>query len=176
MQYTTSTALENTPKILKMYLVLILQTYLERLPFKRSIESPSAWKSPWFTDSLMSSPRYDTELTFEDFAFLMTPGDRSYDAIGLMKQLNEQTAPSIADARQILGSETPETILLGRNFKEQKADENCTLLLPSNAMSERRTLDFSECGTPGKGNETTTKFGSNDSVSSPSSYLLKCCR
>lgn len=63
----------------------------------------------------------------------MSPGDRSYDAIGLMKQLSEQTAPSIADARQILGSETPETILSERNSKKQKADENCALLA-SNAM------------------------------------------
>ncbi|XP_049380715.1 transcription factor MYB3R-4 isoform X1 [Solanum stenotomum] len=175
MQYTTSTALENTTENSENIFGADTSNIFGETPFKRSIESPSAWKSPWFTDSLMSSPRYDTELTFEDFAFLMSPGDRSFDAIGLMKQLNEQTAPSIADARQILGSETPETILLGRNSKEQKADENCTLL-PSNAMSERRTLDFSECGTPVKGNETTTKFGSNDSVSSPSSYLLKCCR
>ncbi|KAH0715639.1 hypothetical protein KY284_008544 [Solanum tuberosum] len=175
MQYTTSTALENTTENSENVFGADTSNTFGETPFKRSIESPSAWKSPWFMDSLMSSPRYDTGLTFEDFAFLMSPGDRSYDAIGLMKQLNEQTAPSIADARQILGSETPETILLGRNSKEQKADENCTLL-PSNAMSERRTLDFSECGTPGKGNETTTKFGSNDSVSSPSSYLLKCCR
>lgn len=175
MQYTTSTALENTTENSENVFGADTSNIFGETPFKRNIESPSAWKSPWFMDSLMSSPRYDTELTFEDFAFLMSPGDRSYDAIGLMKQLSEQTAPSIADARQILGSETPETILLGRNSKEQKADENCTLLA-SNAMSERRTLDFSECGTPGKGNETTTKFGSNDSVSSPSSYLLKCCR
>lgn len=62
----------------------------------------------------------------------MSPGERSYDAIGLMKQLSEQTAPSIADARQILGSETPETILSKRT-KQQKADEDCALLA-SNAM------------------------------------------
>lgn len=55
----------------------------------------------------------------------MSPGDRSYDAIGLMKQLSEQTAPSIADAHQILGSETPETNLSKRNSKKQKADEIC---------------------------------------------------
>lgn len=45
-----------------------------------------------------------------------------------MKQLSEQTAASIADAHQILGSETPETNLSKRNSKKPKADENCTLL------------------------------------------------
>ncbi|XP_055834762.1 transcription factor MYB3R-1-like [Solanum dulcamara] len=175
MQSTTSTAVENTTKNSENGFGADTSNIFGETPFKRSIESPSAWKSPWFMSSVLSSPRYDRELTFEDLALFMSPGDRSYDAIGLMKQLSEQTAPSIADARQILGSETPETILSERNSKKQKADENCALLA-SNAMSERRTLDFSECGTPGKGKETTTKFGSNNSVSSPSSYLLKCCR
>ncbi|XP_016479134.1 transcription factor MYB3R-1-like [Nicotiana tabacum] len=141
-------------------------------PYKRSFESPSAWKSPWFMNSFPPSTRYDIELAFEDLARFMSPGDRSYDAIGLMKQLSEQTAASIADAHQILGSETPETNLSKRNSKKQKADEICKA---SNATSERRTLDFNECGTPGKGKETT-KFGSNNSFSSPSSYLLKYCR
>ncbi|MCD7469523.1 DNA binding transcription coactivator transcription factor [Datura stramonium] len=175
MQSTTSTALENTAKNSENGFGAETSNIFGETPFKRSIESPSAWKSPCFMNSFLSSPRYDTELAFEDLALFMSPGDRSYDAIGLMKQLSEQTAPSIADARQILGSETPETILSKRNSKKQKADENCALLA-SNSMGERRTLDFSECGgTPGKGKETT-KFGSNNSVSSPSSYLLKCCR
>nr|GMC49108.1 myb-related protein 3R-1-like [Ipomoea batatas] len=93
-------------------------------PFKRSIESPSAWKSPWFINSFLSSPRVDTEITLEDFGFLFSPGDRSYDAIGLMKQLSEQTAATFADAQEVLGGETPESILRGRCSKNQKADEN----------------------------------------------------
>ncbi|KAJ8552138.1 hypothetical protein K7X08_028581 [Anisodus acutangulus] len=173
-QSTTSTALENTAENSENGFGVETSNIFGETPFKRSFESPSAWKSPWFMNSFLSSPRYDTELAFEDLALFMSPGDRSYDAIGLMRQLSGKTAPSIADARQILGSETPETILSERNSKKQKADENCALLA-SNAMSERRTLDFSECGTPGKGKETT-KFGSNISFSSPSSYLLKCCR
>lgn len=34
-------------------------------PFKRSIESPSAWKSPWFLNSFIPGPRIDTEITIE---------------------------------------------------------------------------------------------------------------
>ena len=32
----------------------------------------------------------------------MSPGDRSYDAIGLMKQLSEHTAETFADAKEVL--------------------------------------------------------------------------
>lgn len=32
-------------------------------PFKRSFESPSAWKSPWF--SFVPGPRVDTDITIE---------------------------------------------------------------------------------------------------------------
>ncbi|TYI17497.1 hypothetical protein ES332_A07G028400v1 [Gossypium tomentosum] len=67
-------------------------------PLKRSIESPSAWKSPWFINSFVPGPRIDTEITIEDIGYLMSPPDRSYDAIGLMKQLSEHTATTYADA------------------------------------------------------------------------------
>lgn len=40
----------------------------------------------------------------------MSPGDRSYDAIGLMKQVSEQTAAAYANAQEILGDEIPETM------------------------------------------------------------------
>lgn len=33
--------------------------------FKRSIESPSAWMSPWFLNSFLPGPRIDTEITIE---------------------------------------------------------------------------------------------------------------
>ncbi|CAN4128187.1 unnamed protein product [Withania somnifera] len=86
-------------------------------PYKRSIESPSAWKSPWFLNSFLSSPRLNNELTFEDLALFMSPGDRSYDAIGLMRQLSEQTAGAFADAQEVLGDDTPESILRGGTLK-----------------------------------------------------------
>ena len=34
----------------------------------------------------------------------MSPGDRTYDAIGLMRQLNEQSASQVAEAREVLAT------------------------------------------------------------------------
>ncbi|EOY29679.1 hypothetical protein QUC31_020654 [Theobroma cacao] len=151
-------------------------------PFKRSIESPSAWKSPWFINSFVPGPRIDTEITIEDIGYLMSPGDRSYDAIGLMKQLSEHTAAAYADALEVLGNETPESIVKGRrsnnpNVNEDKENNQLESRshLASNILAERRTLDFSECGTPGKGTENGKSSTSMSSFSSPS-YLLKGCR
>ncbi|CAH9064622.1 unnamed protein product [Cuscuta epithymum] len=147
-------------------------------PFRRSMESPSAWKSPWFINSFLSSPRVDTEITLEDFGFLFSPGERSYDAIGLMKQLSEQTAATFANAQEILGDETPESILRGRCPKNMEGVPSSSLLA-SSPLTERRTLDFSECGTPGKKAENGKLSGGSGSSaisSSPSSYLLRECR
>ncbi|GMH10812.1 hypothetical protein Nepgr_012653 [Nepenthes gracilis] len=131
-------------------------------PFKQSIESPSAWKSPWFFNSLMPGSRFDTDLTIEDIGIFMSPLERSYDAIGLMKQINEQSADAYADAREVLANDTPESILKGRCLESHylKRENNHlvpenqqgggSLHLASNVSTERRTLDFSECGTPGK--------------------------
>ncbi|KAK8351713.1 hypothetical protein V6Z12_A05G051200 [Gossypium hirsutum] len=147
-------------------------------PFKRSIESPSAWKSPWFINSFVPGPRIDTDITIEDIGYLMTPAERSYDAIGLMKQLSEHGAAAYADALEVLGNETPQSIIKGRGSnnsnnidKENNQLENHSHLA-SNIMVERRILDFSECGTPGKGAENG-KSSTAMSYSSPSSYLLK---
>ncbi|KAL7112147.1 hypothetical protein ACP275_05G134000 [Erythranthe tilingii] len=154
-------------------------------PFKRSLESPSPWKSPWFINTFVPGPRVDTDITIEDIGYFLSPGDRSYDAIGLMKQLGEQTAGALADAQDVMGGDTPETIMMGKSSvnqeEEEKENNNCSpnspkqhdSILASNFMTERRTLDFSECGTPGK---ETGKSSSSSSFSSPSSYLLKSCR
>ncbi|GLT48230.1 hypothetical protein SLA2020_218690 [Shorea laevis] len=149
-------------------------------PFKRSIDSPSAWKSPWFINSFLPG-------SIEDIEYLMSPGDRSYDAIGLMKQLSDYTAAAYAEALEVLGNETPETLVKKRLANNPDIDtennsvpkspmESCSLL-PSNILAERRILDFSECGTPGKGTEKgKTSVSNTISISSPSSYLLKGCR
>ncbi|CAN4076545.1 unnamed protein product [Withania somnifera] len=163
----TSTSLENSAETSGNGVGAQTVSISGETPYKRSIESPSAWKSPWFLNSFLSSPRLDNELTFEDLALFMSPGDRSYDAIGLMRQLSEKTAGAFADAHEVLGGDTPESILQGRNSKNEKADENHSLL-SANAMSERRTLDFSECGSPGKEKETEKGCPSNNSFSSPS--------
>ncbi|KAK8513607.1 hypothetical protein V6N13_002341 [Hibiscus sabdariffa] len=128
-------------------------------PFKRSIESPSAWKSPWFINSFVPGPRIDTDITIEDMGYLMSPVERSYDAIGLMKQLSEHTAAAYADALEVLGNETPESIIKGRgishpsNMDKENSGSESQSHLASNVLVERRILDFSGCGTPGKGSE-----------------------
>lgn len=129
-------------------------------PFKKSLESPSAWKSPWF--SFVPGPRVDTDITIEDIGYFTSPGERSYDALGLMKQLSEHTASAYANAREILGNETPDSIL-----KKRLSEKGKKIRQESNIPSERRVLDFSECGSPRKGGV---------SFSSPSSYLLKSFR
>ncbi|KAJ1415711.1 SANT/Myb domain [Sesbania bispinosa] len=150
-------------------------------PFRKSIESPSAWKSPWFINAFLSSPRFDTEITIEDFGYFMSPGDRSYDAIGLLKQISEQNAATYANAQEILGNETPKALPEDASGNANRDQENNDPLnrpgnrsqLASNALVERRVLDFSECGTPDKGDSSKS---SAMSFSSPSSYLLKGCR
>ncbi|KAJ6674099.1 MYB PROTEIN-RELATED [Salix viminalis] len=145
-------------------------------PFKRSIESPSAWKSPWFINSFVPGPRIDTEISIEDIGYFMSPGDRSYDAIALMKELSEHTASAYADALEVLGKDTPESILKEkRHSNDQNGDQENRSHLASNVSTECRTLDFSECGTPGKLTENG-KSSSAISFSSPSAYLLKGCR
>ena len=49
-------------------LFALLMIFIPRFgetPFKRSIESPSAWKSPWFLNSFLPGPRVDTDITIE---------------------------------------------------------------------------------------------------------------
>ncbi|KAK9699866.1 hypothetical protein RND81_08G200400 [Saponaria officinalis] len=132
-------------------------------PFRRSMESPSAWKSPWYFSSLVSCPRFEPDITIEDIGIFMSPGERSFDAIGLMKQINEQGADTYADAREILGSETPESILRQRCSNKLNSEGESSNVADSelegrpqittNVLTERRVLDFSECGTPVKSTE-----------------------
>ncbi|XVE97548.1 hypothetical protein REPUB_Repub03eG0028800 [Reevesia pubescens] len=182
VQNTNSSAtLENLVDIAGTDTAIENYNIFGETPFKRSIESPSAWKSPWFINSFVPGPRIDTEITIDDIGYLMSPADRSYDAIGLMKQLSEHTAAAYADALEVLGNETPESIVKGRRSNNPNMDkENNQLQTPSshlgsNILAERRILDFSECGTPGKGTENG-KSSTAVSFSSPSSYLLKGCR
>ncbi|PWA86424.1 Homeodomain-like protein [Artemisia annua] len=135
-------------------------------PFKRSFESPSAWKSPWF--SFMPGPRVDTEITIDDIGYYVSPRERSYDALGLMRQLSEHTATAYATAQEVLGNETPDS-LVNKRYAERTSQE-------SNLVTERRVLDFSECGSPAKGSAETARHVTGSSLSSPSSYLLKGCR
>ncbi|XP_043706444.1 transcription factor MYB3R-1-like isoform X2 [Telopea speciosissima] len=157
--------------------------------FKRSIESPSAWKSPWFMNSFLPGPRVDTDITIEDIGYFMSPGERSYDAIGLMKQLSEHTAAAVAEAQEILASENPGIPSKERCSTDQNSAREChhfsdeelenLIPLPCGVLSEQRVLDFSGCGTPAKQIENRKSVGTMNGVSissSPSSYLMKGCR
>lgn len=53
----------------------------------------------------------------QEVGYFMSPGDRSYDAIGLMKEVSEQTAAACASAQEVLGNETPQSLLKGRRGK-----------------------------------------------------------
>lgn len=54
------------------------------------------------------------DISLQDIGFFMSPGDRSYDAIGLMKQISEHTASAYANAQEVLGNDTPESLLKQR--------------------------------------------------------------
>ncbi|XP_020097052.1 uncharacterized protein LOC109716141 isoform X2 [Ananas comosus] len=165
-----------------------LNIFADTPGIKRGIESPSAWKSPWFVNSLLpvQGHRIDTDVLYQDMGLFVSPGDRTYDAIGLMKQLSEQTAALVAEAHEVLASGNREASLDGRNSdKENLQNENIepenkieTHQMPPNVMAEARVLDFSGCATPVRRAETekTDWVGTSISSSSPSSYLMKNCR
>ncbi|XP_062098781.1 transcription factor MYB3R-1-like [Humulus lupulus] len=148
-------------------------------PFKRSIESPSAWKSPWFINSFIAGPRVETDISIEDM-YYASPGDRSYDAIGLMKQISEHTAAAYANAQVVLGNDTPKSLMKGKVNRDTQGKNNIQLgkcsTLSQNILAECRVLDFSECGTPGKKAEPGKSSTGISNFSSPSSHLLKNCR
>ena len=53
----------------------------------------------------------------------MSPGNRSYDAIGLMKQISEQTAAAYANAEEILGNETPKALPKDASGNDKDCDQ-----------------------------------------------------
>lgn len=74
----------------------------------------------------------------------MSPRNRSYDAIGLMKQLGEQTAGALSDAQKVLGDETPESLLKGKCCaKEQREKENEHTREEHHSLSASNLMVFS---------------------------------
>ncbi|KAG7545323.1 Homeobox-like domain superfamily [Arabidopsis suecica] len=146
-------------------------------PFRKLLDTPSPWKSPLLFGTFLQSPKLPPEITFEDIGCFMSPGERSYDAIGLMKHLSEHSATAYADALEVLGNDTPETILkkrqLNKSIQGKENQHQPHDQLGNRSQVECRTLDFSDCGTPGK---ATVPSASPGGYSSPSSYLLKSCR
>lgn len=47
------------------------------------------------------------EDSFQDIGYFMSPRERSYDALGLMKHVNEHSASVFASAEEVLDNETP---------------------------------------------------------------------
>ncbi|URE48795.1 hypothetical protein MUK42_14582 [Musa troglodytarum] len=166
-----------------------LNIFVDTPGTKRGIESPSAWKSPWFVNSLLPVHGIGTDTAFEDMGYLMSPGDQSYDAIGLMRQLSEHTAAAaVAEAQEVLTSGSPvrtcnEPQSDNKKFSDENADPDDKELgnhhMPSKIMTEARVLDFSGCGTPVNKRSENVKAGNTEtpiSLSSQSSYLMKVCR
>ncbi|GAB2223099.1 hypothetical protein Droror1_Dr00017236 [Drosera rotundifolia] len=139
----------------------------------RFLESPSLWKSPF-------------ESRMKDWLRWLSPTERTYDAMGLMQQVNELSADEYANAREILGNDTPMSILrqkghVNQCMEQENNDVHVTKqgnqLHSSSSVSdffqpERRTLDFSECVTPGKKGKTGGSLSCPSSpLSTPSSWL-----
>ena len=79
----------------------------------------------------------------QDVGYLMSPGDRSYDAIGLMKQVGEHTAAACANAQEVLGNETPQSLLKGRRGKyENQTKEKSHLSNSLQGVRSTLTLDI----------------------------------
>lgn len=51
--------------ILILLLLLLFGSFNGTPIFKKGLESPSAWKSPWFMSPLLSGQKFDTEMTLE---------------------------------------------------------------------------------------------------------------
>ncbi|KAG1330371.1 transcription factor MYB3R-1 [Cocos nucifera] len=161
-----------------------LNIFADTPGIKRGIESPSAWKSPWFMNSLLPGHRIDTEITFEDIGYFVSPGDGSYDAIGLMRQLSEHTASAVAQAQEVLASGSPGVDFDKRqsgkeNFQKENIQSDKELgdhpVTPKVMVMEARILDFSACATPVRKteNKKVGNMGTSVNFSSPSSYLMK---
>lgn len=74
----------------------------------------------------------------QDIGYFMSPGDsKSYDAIGLMKQLSEHTAGAFANAKEVLGTETPDTLLKKRcsSNEKEKAESTSNVLVRKHASA-----------------------------------------
>uniref|UniRef100_A0ACD5U6B5 Uncharacterized protein n=3 Tax=Avena sativa TaxID=4498 RepID=A0ACD5U6B5_AVESA len=126
---------------------------------KRGLESPSAWKSPLFT-------------SFQD-VFFMSSASTTFDALGLVKQINEQNAPTLEEAHDLLASGSLQNLCSEENSDKENI-EHIILNQPSKAMSEARILDFNECTTPVKKKEDNRRHTLGRSPTS--SYLLKNAR
>lgn len=73
----------------------------------------------------------------------MSPGNRSVDAVELMKQLSEQSSDAFAGAQKVLGDETPETILRGIHSKKQEKGSPRNYSAPNSLIASNVLVWFS---------------------------------
>ncbi|KAK8955808.1 Myb-related protein 3R-1 [Platanthera guangdongensis] len=160
-----------------------LNIFADTPGIKSGLDSPSAWKSPLFVNSFLAG----ADMACEDFRYFMSPGERSYDALGLMKQFSEQNADVMAEAQEVLsngGQKLNFDLVQSRGHSsarenEEFAQEQENLIpMPSNVVAEGRVLDFSGCGTPhAKPASMKVQHVSGTSlITSPASHLLRGCR
>ncbi|KAG2586014.1 hypothetical protein PVAP13_5NG001900 [Panicum virgatum] len=131
---------------------------------KRGLESPSAWKSPWYIDMHMH---------FQGF---VSPADRTYDALGLVKQISKRSAAAAVEACEVLASGSR---ISDKENKENRDDkEPGTRQSQTKIMAEARVLDFDEYSTPAKAADKRLGSCLGKSVSSPilSSPNMRCFR
>lgn len=130
---------------------------------KRGLESPSAWKSPLFTN-------------FQD-GFFMSAAATTFDALGLVNQMKEE---ALEEANELLASGILQNQCSEENSDKENIEqiiirkEHVTTNQPSKVMSEARILDFNECTTPVKKKEDNRCRTLGRSPTS--SYLLKNVR
>ena len=64
----------------------------------------------------------------------MSPGDRSYDALGWLKQVSDQTAATYANAQEILANGTPKALPkdASENDKDKDHENNYPANQPGN--------------------------------------------
>ncbi|KAF4384759.1 hypothetical protein F8388_002917 [Cannabis sativa] len=143
---------------------------------QRDLESPSAWK---LLRSFLHGPGVDADIPVMDLEYIMSPGMRSYEACGLMRQMNPGEVLASDQNHPEISSKTMaafEPILFGKgDYFLHDEKEN---LPPNVHLIDGRVLDFDGCdGTPGKEMENKKKFAAGtSSSSSSSSHLLKSCR
>lgn len=68
-------------------------------------------------------------MRLQDIGYFVSPRERSYDALGLMKQLSEHTATAYATAQEVLGDETPDSLLTKKYAEKSQKESNLLVCL-----------------------------------------------
>ncbi|KAJ4819443.1 Myb [Rhynchospora pubera] len=146
-----------------------LNIFADTPGIKRGIESPSAWKSPWYMSSHMPG---QPELSFQEMGFFMSPV-ATYDALALMRHFSENTAAVVAEAQEVLNVSNKKSTLKGDIIHDENTRPD-----KQPKMTGGRVLDFTECASPARLVEQRRirSAGSSLNPISPSSHLLKNCR